>query len=80
MIEEYYTESMANSYATTVLNMRGVYTPDGGKGEELLANKYEENAKMIENDAPYTAKIYRLISSDYRRQALQERGHAEDVW
>lgn len=79
-IEKNYTDNLARSYATTIYNMRGVYTPDGGKGEETLASQYEENAKNIEKDAPLTAQIYRIISSDYRMQALQERRLAEDVW
>lgn len=80
IIEEYYTENMERSYATTVYNMRGVYSPNGGKGEEALADKYEKNAEMIERESPYTAKIYRRISNNYRMEAVRERKLAEDVW
>ena len=80
IIESYYTERMGRSYATTVFNMRGVYSPNGGRGEEALAKKYEENAKYLEKQYPFTAKIYRSLSDEYRTMAVQEREIAEDVW
>lgn len=80
LIEEYYTEKMARSYTSTVFNMRGVYTPNGGKGEEALADKYEKNAEKIEKESPFTAKIYRDLSNEYRVMAARERTAAEDVW
>ena len=79
IIEEYHTTNMARSYAVTVFNMRGVYTPNAGKGEELLARKYEENARKIELEFPYTAKIYYDISHRYKEMAKEERSLAEDV-
>lgn len=79
IIEEYHSPNLARSYAVTVFNMRGVYTPNAGKGEELLARKFEENAKKIELEFPHTAKIYYDISHRYKEMAEEERRLAEDV-
>lgn len=78
LIENYYTEEMARSYATTVFNMRGVYSPDGGRGEMRLAEKYEENAKHLEREYPHTASIYRDISNTFKAWSVRERKEAED--
>lgn len=80
LIEEYHTENMIRGYITTVLNSRGVYVSNAGKGEEALAAQYAENAKKIERESPHTAGIYRELSREYKEMAREERKLAEDVW
>ena len=78
IIEEYYSESLKQSFVVAEQNKRGVYTFDAGKSELLYHYKYQKNADEIRKNYPKTAKIYDDLSSIYMRESEIERRRAED--
>lgn len=81
VIEEQHSDCLDRAYETAIINKRGIYSPDGGKGETVLANQYQANAdKLAEAGYSYTAQIYHNLSDYYLRMAEQERKEAEDEW
>lgn len=80
IIEEYYSESLKNSYVMAEENKRGVHTADAGKSEMKLYQKYRNNAEALQCKYPHTAEIYFDLSASYKWQADRERRRAEDEW
>ncbi|WP_033163456.1 hypothetical protein [Sharpea azabuensis] len=80
IIEEYYSESLKNSYVIAEQNKRGVHTVDAGKSELLLHDRYQKNAEGLQEQYPRTAEIYFTLSDIYKREADFERKRAEDEW
>lgn len=78
IIEDYYSESLKQSFVVAERNKRGVHTVDAGKSELLFHNKYQKNADGIRKNYPKTAKIYDELSSIYMRESEIERRRAED--
>ena len=80
IIEEYYSESLKNSYIIAEMNKRGVHTVDAGRSEIRLSQKYKKNAEGLQNKYPRTAEIYFDLSDSYKAQADRERRRAEDEY
>ena len=70
-------KSLKNNYIITILNKRGVYSPDAGITEAKLAKEYKENADRIRLFFPFSASIYDEISNSYEKQSQLERKRAE---
>lgn len=79
IIEEYYDDSLKRSYAMSIFNMRGIFSPTAGKEEMEISRKYKENAEAIRRSSPKTASIYDYLSNDYRYEAEYAREYAEDI-
>lgn len=73
IIEERYTKSLDNEYVASICNLRGVYSPTGGKEERKIAFNYKENADNIRCKYPNTAKIYDHLYQQYIYEANSER-------
>ena len=54
-------------------NKRGVYSPDAGKSEKEIANKYYKFSKALEIDYPITADIFYELGKSYDEESLQQR-------
>ena len=67
---------MKKSYIITILNKRGIYSPDAGITEKKLSEEYKKNAKGLKF-YPFTASIYNEISKDYMLHSQNERRRAE---
>lgn len=76
-IEDYGDATLENEYVSTIYNMRGVYSPSGGKEERKLANSYKENANGIRNRWYKSAKIYDSLHERYMYEADSERESEE---
>ena len=76
IIEKLKDQELKRSYIITILNKRGVYSPDAGITEKKLSEEYKENAKGLKF-YPFTASIYNEISQDYMLQSQNERRRAE---
>lgn len=80
-IEEIGNEELINSFASTIIYGRGVYTLTGGKDEYLLAQKYGELSKRFAVRYPKTSKIFNIISRHYLNESEHDRKIAEsDVY
>lgn len=80
-IEEIGNEELINSFASTIIYGRGVYTLTGGKDEYLLAQKYGELSKKFAVRYPKTSKIFNNISRHYLNESEHDRKIAEsDVY
>lgn len=79
LIEKIYDDSLRDEYVITIENQRGIYTPNSGKSELKLSEKYKENADAIRIRYPKTASIYDKLSDVYKNQSLWEREYAENV-
>ena len=78
IIEEYHTDNMQSAYITTEFNKRGVYSPNAGRSEKAIAQRYKQNADMIRIPYRHTARIYDDLSRHYLEMADDERKRAED--
>lgn len=76
IIEKLKDQELKKSYIITILNKRGIYSPDAGITEKKLSKEYKENAKGLKF-YPFTASIYNEISQDYMLQSQNERRRAE---
>ena len=80
-IEKIGNEELINSFASTIIYGRVVYTLTGGKDEYLLAQKYGELSKRFAVRYPKTSKIFNIISRHYLNESEHDRKIAEsDVY
>lgn len=77
IIEEYYSDSLKNSYVVTETNKRGAHWVDEGKSELDLHHRYKKNAEGLQEQYPRTAEIYFELSDWYKCEAKRERERAE---
>jgi hypothetical protein len=86
LIEELANPRIASGLETQIFNNRGVTVrslTDGGKQERILVEKYEQDARQIQDQWPHTASILRNLADTYRRAAQREDNHADltqDFW
>lgn len=78
IIDEINDDDLNNSYRIAIHNKRGVYTPDAGRSEKNMAERYKENANSIRAMYPITAEIYDRLCEDYSYEAVGARRRAED--
>ncbi|WP_278572547.1 hypothetical protein [Fusobacterium ulcerans] len=76
IIEKLKDQELKKSYIITILNKRGIYSPDAGITEKKLSEEYKKNAKGLKF-YPFTASIYNEISKDYMLHSQNERRRAE---
>ena len=77
-IDENYSEELGRAYCIEEKNKRGVYSPNAGRGERVLAEKYRKIADELNPKYPYTAGIYYELSRVYLRESEEERKEAEN--
>lgn len=78
VIEDYGDESLINSYATSIFNQRGVYTPTAGKEERRMAENYQHIAEHMKKEGySKTASIYHQLYKQYMYEASSGRKEAE---
>lgn len=78
VIEHYGDESMISSYATSVFNQRGVYSPTAGKEERRIAENYQQIAEHLKKEGySKTASIYHRLYKQYMNEAFSDREEAE---
>lgn len=78
IVEEYFDDSLKNSYVVAERNKRGGFSFSAGKSELSIAKKYKENAEAIQTLYPHTAEIYFSLSKSYEADADYARKEAED--
>lgn len=78
IIERDADDSLIREYEVTVFNKRGRYTPDAGKSERRIAEKYRDNADFLNMKYPKTAEIYYNLAQEYERCSKDERMEAEN--
>ena len=54
------------------------YSPDAGKSEKEIANKYYKFSKALEIDYPIAADIFYELGKSYDEESLQQRMAAEN--
>ena len=77
IIEEYYSDSLKNSYVVTETYKRGAHWVNEGKSELDLYHKYKENAEGLQEQYPRTAEICFELTDWYKCEAKRERERAE---
>ncbi len=77
-IEEIGNKELIDSFATAIINSRGVYTVTDGKEEFKLAQKYGEQSRELLLSYPKTSKIFKLVSKYYLRESERDRRFAEN--
>lgn len=80
VIEEYHSDELRNAYQINELNKRGFYHSSAGKQESDLSKQYEQNAFALQEAYPHTAQIYFDISDYYKKESIEERKLAEDIF
>ena len=78
MIERDADDSLIREYKVTVFNKRGGFTPDAGKSERRIAEKYRDNADFLSMKYPKTAEIYYGLAKEYEIYSKEERVEAEN--
>ncbi len=78
VIEEYADEKLIDSYESSVINERGIYSPSAGKEEKRMAEEFQEDYEYLKDNYPGTAKIYKKLSSFYMSDSERERLAAEN--
>lgn len=78
IIEKYNSNDLNKSFIIAESNKRGVYSPDAGKSEKEIANKYYKFSKALEIDYPITADIFYELGKSYDEESLQQRMAAEN--
>ena len=78
IIEKYNSNDLNKSFIIEESNKRGVYSPDAGKSEKEIANKYYKFSKALEIDYPITANIFYELGKSYDEESLQQRMAAEN--
>lgn len=69
---------LSNAYVTEIYNSRGIYCPDGGKGERELAALYRGNMeRLIDCGYSKVAKLYEKLTEAYSQMSEEERERAE---
>lgn len=76
-IEELGNEELINAFVIAIINERGIYTPNGGKAERNLGEKYKKIGKSLEIRYPKTARIFNILSEHYFDESNRERKIAE---
>ena len=80
IIEELADDRLRSSYVSAECNKRGIYSPDAGRTEKVMALKYKEHADGVRTIYPETAKIYDSLYESYYYQSEAERRRAEDEY
>ncbi|MCI8661647.1 MAG: hypothetical protein HFG54_15630 [Lachnospiraceae bacterium] len=78
MIERDADDSLMREYKVTVFNKRGGFTPNAGKSERRIAEKYRDNADFLSMKYPKTAEIYYSLAKEYEIYSKNERVEAEN--
>lgn len=78
IIDEINNDDLNYRYRMAIHNKRGVFTPDAGRSEKNMADRYKENANAIRAMYPITAEIYDHLCEDYSYEAVGARRRAED--
>lgn len=78
IIEKHNSNDLNKSFIIEESNKRGVYSPDAGKSEKEIANKYYKFSKALEIDYPITANIFYELGESYNEESLQQRMAAEN--
>lgn len=77
-IEEIGNDELMNSFVTSIICGRGIYTGTGGRDEFNLAQKYAELSKKFKIHYPKTSKIFNIVSKNYMNESEHERQLAEN--
>lgn len=80
IIERDADESMINEYMISTFNKRGIHTPDAGRSEHQIAERFRVNADYLCVKYPKTANIYYSLSQQYEYYSRKERERAENGW
>lgn len=78
VIERDADDSFIREYRTAIFNKRGGFTPDAGKSERRIAEKYRDNADFLSMKYPKTAEIYYGLAKEYEIYSKEERVEAEN--
>ena len=77
IIEEFGDNELISTYAMSIFNKRGVYSPTAGIAEMGMAEEYKEVADVMRFKYPKTAEIYKALHIQYKHEANAERERAE---
>lgn len=74
-IEENSDEDLRASYCVSIMNRRGWHEIKGGRNDFELYQAAEENAGKLDGKWPETARIYKLLAEEYKRDSEFERAN-----
>lgn len=86
IIEDLANPVIEDGWQTQISNNRGVTTrmlTEGGEQERMLVERYQKDAKQMNDRWPRTAAVLREIAESYRRGAIEQDQRAElvqDFW
>ncbi|MFR1760867.1 hypothetical protein [Frisingicoccus sp.] len=79
IIERDADDNMVSEYTVSIFNKRGIHTPDAGRSEHQIAERFRANADYLSIKYPKTANIYYSLSQQYEWHSRREREHAENA-